>query len=232
MLVEIWSDVVCPWCAIGKRRFETALARFAHRGEVQVRWRSFELDPTAPREREGDLVEHLAEKYGMSTADARGFQEQMTAQAAGEGWEFDLGRARNGNSVDAHRLLHLAADHGVQDTVKERLLRAYLTDGERIGDPATLARLGAEAGLDHDEATRVLASDRFLDQVRADEAQARAYGISGVPFFVVDGRYGVSGAQPAEALLEVLETAWAAEHPLTVTGGGSGAACADGSCSV
>lgn len=239
MQVEIWSDVVCPWCAIGKRRFEAALARFPHRDEVQVRWRSFELDPGAPRERAGDLADHLAAKYGMSREQAEGFERQMSEQAAGEGWEFRLDRARNGNSFDAHRLIHLAAERGVQDAVKERLLRAYLTHGERIGDPETLVRLVAEAGLDEAESRAVLASDGYADAVRADERQAQAYGISGVPFFVIDRRYGVSGAQPAEALLQALQTAWAEANPLTVltpaAGGADGAgdgACADGSCAV
>jgi predicted DsbA family dithiol-disulfide isomerase len=234
MKVEIWSDVVCPWCAIGKRRFEKALAQFAHRDEVDVHWRSFELDPTAPREREGVLADHLAEKYGMSRDDARGMEKQMSDTAAAEGWEFHLEHARNGNTFDAHRLIHLAAERGIQDAVKERLLRAYLTDGERIGDPETLVKLGAEAGLDTDEAREVLASDRYADEVRADERQARAYGINGVPFFVIDRKYGVNGAQPAEALLEVMETAWAEAHPLQVLtpAGGAGDACADGSCAV
>jgi predicted DsbA family dithiol-disulfide isomerase len=235
MQVEIWSDVVCPWCAIGKRRFEAALARFPHRDEVQVRWRSFELDPTAPRERAGDLADHLAAKYGLSREKAEAFERQMSEQAAGEGWEFRLDRARNGNSFDAHRLIHLAAERDVQDAVKERLLRAYLTDGERIGDAETLVRLGAEAGLDEAEARAVLGSDRYADAVRADERQAQAYGISGVPFFVIDRTYGVSGAQPAEALLQALEQAWAEAHPLTVltpAAAGDGDACADGSCAV
>lgn len=234
MQVEIWSDVVCPWCAIGKRRFEAALARFEHRDEVTVRFRSFELDPTAPREREGTLIEHLAEKYGTSPEQALGMIGNMTEQAGAEGWEFHLEHARGGNTVDAHRLIHLGHDRGVQDAVKERLLRAYLTDGERIGDPDSLVRLAAEAGLDETEAGDVLAGDRYLDEVRADERQARAYGISGVPFFVVDAKYGVSGAQPADALLEVLQTAWADAHPLQVLvpAGDTGPDCADGSCAV
>ena len=235
MQVEIWSDVVCPWCAIGKRRFEAALARFPRRDEVRVRWRSFELDPTAPRERAGDLVDHLSAKYGLSRDKAEAFQRQMSEQAAGEGWEFRLDRARGGNSFDAHRLIHLGAERGVQDGVKERLLRAYLTDGERIGDAETLVRLAAEAGLDEGEARAVLTSDRYADEVRADERQAHAFGISGVPFFVIDRKYGVNGAQPAEALLEVLETAWAEANPLTVltpAGGADGDACDDGSCAV
>jgi predicted DsbA family dithiol-disulfide isomerase len=234
--VEIWSDVVCPWCAIGKRRFETALARFEHREEVAVRWRSFELDPAAPRERPGPLREHLAAKYGATPAQAQEMIDRMTGTAAADGWAFRLDRARGGNTADAHRLLHLAADRGVQDAVKERLLTAYLVDGEPIGDPDALARLAAEAGLDPAEARAVLASDRYLDAVRADEAQARAHGITGVPFFVVDARYGVSGAQPADALLDVLRTAWTAAHPLpALAPAGDGCAdgsCADGSCAL
>jgi predicted DsbA family dithiol-disulfide isomerase len=235
MQVEIWSDVVCPWCAIGKRRFEAALARFPHRDEVTVRWRSFELDPTAPPERAGTLVEHLAEKYGTAPEQALGMIGQMSDTAAAEGWEFDLEHARGGNTVDAHRLVHLGAEHGVQDAVKERLLRAYVSERERIGDPGTLARLAVDAGLDEAEVREVLDGDRYLDAVRADERQARAYGITGVPFFVVDAKYGVSGAQPADALLQVLETAWADAHPLQTlvpAADAGGEACADGSCAV
>jgi predicted DsbA family dithiol-disulfide isomerase len=234
MQVEIWSDVVCPWCAIGKRRFEAALRDFAHCDEVAVRWRSFELDPSAPPERDVDNVEHLAAKYGMSRAEAQAAQQRVATAAAGEGWRFDLDRARGGNTVDAHRLLHLAADRGVQDAVKERFLAGYFEQGERIGDRGTLVRLAAEAGLDAGEARDVLDGDRYRDAVRADEEQARAFGISGVPFFVVDRRYGVSGAQPADVLRDVLERAWADAHPepaLTPVGG-DGDACADGSCAV
>jgi predicted DsbA family dithiol-disulfide isomerase len=234
MKVEIWSDVVCPWCAIGKHRFEKALAQFAHRDEVEVSWHSFQLDPSSPREIEGDLTERLATKYGVSRERAEGMHRQMTETAAADGWEFHFERARSGNTFDAHRLLHLAADRGVQDAVKERLFRGYLTDGERIGDAETLVRLGADAGLDAGEAREVLASDRYTDEVRADVRQAQAYGITGVPFFVVDRKYGVSGAQPPEALLEVLDTAWAEAHPLQVLtpAGGNAEACAEGSCSV
>lgn len=230
MQVEIWSDIVCPWCAIGKRRFEAALARFDHRAQVQVRWRSFELEPGAPREHEGEGAARLAAKYGVGLEQARSMNATVTDAAAAEGWEFHLDSARGGNTTDAHRLLHLAADHDVQGAVKERLMRAYFVDGERIGDPETLVRLVAEVGLDPEEARGVLASDRYRDAVRADEEQARAYGITGVPFFVVDGRYGVSGAQSADALLQVLEQAWAESRPSLVTAGGEGETCADGSC--
>jgi predicted DsbA family dithiol-disulfide isomerase len=231
--VEIWSDVVCPWCAVGKHRFEKALARFPHRDEVEVSFHSFELDPDAPHEQDGDLNDHLAAKYGMSRAEAEAKHRQMTAMAAEDGWDFHFERARRGNTFDAHRLLHLAAERGVQDAVKERLFRGYFTEGEAIAEHATLARLGAEAGLNADEARGVLASDRYADAVRADERQAQAYGITAVPFFVVDRRYGVAGAQPPEALLQVLDTAWAEAHPLQVLTPAAGdEACADGSCSI
>jgi predicted DsbA family dithiol-disulfide isomerase len=232
MKVEIWSDVVCPWCAIGRARFEKALEGFAHRDDVELRWRSFELDPAAPREREGSLTEHLADKYGVTPERAQGMHDQMTATAAQDGLEFHFERARGGNTLDAHRLIHLGADRGVQDAVKERFFRAYLTEGERIGDPETLVRLGAEAGLDADEARAVLTSDRYTAEVRADERQAQAYGITGVPFYVIDEKYGVSGAQPAEALLQVLETAWNESRPVLTPAGGQGEACVDGSCAL
>ena len=234
MKVEIWSDVVCPWCAIGKRRFEKALIRFAHRDDVEVSYHSFELDPGAPHEQEGDLADHLAAKYGVSREQAEAMHRQMTDAAAADGWDFHFERAHRGNTFDAHRVLHLAAERGVQGTVKERFFRAYFEEGEAIADHATLARLAAEAGLDADEARAVLASDRYAEEVRADERQAQAYGITGVPFFVIDRRYGVAGAQPPEALLEVLDTAWAEAHPLQVLtpAGTDTGACTDGSCSV
>jgi predicted DsbA family dithiol-disulfide isomerase len=230
--VEIWSDVVCPWCAVGKHRFEKALAGFAHRDEVEVSYHSFELDPDAPHEAEGDLHDYLATKYGMSREEAEARHRQMTAMAAEDGWDFHFDRARRGNTFDAHRLLHLAAERGVQDAVKERLFRGYFTEGEPIADHPTLVRLGGEAGLDADEAREVLASDRYADAVRADERQAQAYGITAVPFFVVDRKYGVAGAQPPEALLQVLDTAWAEAHPLQVLTPSDPEACTDGSCSI
>ena len=231
MLVEIWSDVVCPWCAIGKRRFERALEGFEHADDVEVVWRSFELDPTAPREATGSATQRLAEKYGVSVEQAEAMNARVTEQAAAEGLEFRMERTRPGNTVDAHRLLHLAKDRGVQHAVKERLLRAYFEQGEAISDPTTLARLGAEAGLDEDEAAKALAGDDHLAEVRADQAEARALGISGVPFFVLDRKYGISGAQPTELFAQALRQAYG-EGPATVAGHTHGDDCADGSCTV
>ncbi|MBW3615225.1 MAG: DsbA family oxidoreductase, partial [Actinobacteria bacterium] len=161
MRVEIWSDVVCPWCYIGKRRFEEALARFAHRDEVEVVWRAFELDPAVPAVREGDYAERLAQKYGVAVREANEMIDQMTAAAAGEGLRFRFDIARPGNTFDAHRLLHLAAARGAQDAVKERLLAATFVEGQPIGDRDTLVRLAGEAGLDPQEAGSVLESDEF-----------------------------------------------------------------------
>jgi predicted DsbA family dithiol-disulfide isomerase len=211
--VEIWSDVVCPWCAIGKARFEQAVARFDHGDEIEVVWRSFELDPSAPRRHEGDLVERLASKYGMAREQAEASQVRLTTMAAELGLDFRFDRAQSGNTFDAHRLLQLAGDHGRQGVLKERLLRAYFTEGEPIGEMDTLRRLAVEVGLDPAEVDRVLGGDAFADAVRADEAEATALGVTGVPFFVVDRRFGVSGAQPADLLLDVLEQAWADATP-------------------
>jgi predicted DsbA family dithiol-disulfide isomerase len=202
LTVEIWSDIVCPWCYVGKRRLEAALALFDR--PVEVTWRSFELDPSAPRERDLPAAEHLAAKYGMSVEQAEASQAQLTELAAAEGLEYHLDRTRGGNSFDAHRMIHLAAAHDLQDAAKERLMRAYFTEAEPIGDPDTLVRLMEEIGIDPDEARAVLDGDAYADAVRADEELAQRIGIQGVPFFVLNRRFGVSGAHPAEALLVAL----------------------------
>ena len=233
--VEVWSDVVCPWCYVGKRRFEAALARFAHRDEVELVWRSFELDASAPPSpaEAGSYAERLAVKYGRSLEQAQQMLDSMTATAAQEGLDFRFDLARPGNTFDAHRLLHLALEHGLQDALKERLDRATFTEGSPSSDQAALAALAVEVGLPADEVADVLGSHRYADAVRADEAQARAYGITGVPFFVVDGKYGISGAQPADVVLQALETAWAERSPLTlVSAAGSAPGCEGDACAV
>ena len=207
LTVEIWSDVVCPWCYIGKRRFEAALAGFPH--EVETVWRSFELDPGAPATREHNATEHLAAKYGMSLEQAQASHAQMTELAAAEGLEYHFETARGGNSFDAHRLIHLAAAHGKQAEAQERVMRAYFTEGVAIGDREQLVALAVDLGLDPDEARSVLESDAYAEAVREDEHLAQRIGIQGVPFFVLGRRYGVSGAQPADVLVQALEKACA-----------------------
>ncbi len=231
MKVEIWSDVVCPWCYVGKRRFEAAVSRFAHRDEVEVVWRAFELDPTAPVAREGAYPDRLAAKYGMSVTDAQAMIARMVAAGAHDSLDLRFDLARPGNTFCAHRLLHLALDRGVQDDLKERLLAATFTEGAAIGDPEVLERLAVEAGLDAHEVRSVLQGDAYATEVRADERRAKALGITGVPFFVVDGTYGVSGAQSHDVLLGVLEEAWAGSHRL-VAAGGDAPGCSDGAGAV
>jgi predicted DsbA family dithiol-disulfide isomerase len=176
MELEIWSDVVCPWCYIGKRRVERALETFGHRNELEVTWRSFQLDPSSPPILEGDPVDRLAAKYGLSRADAEAAQARVTANAAAEGLEFHLERARSGNTFDAHRLIHHAHSVGRQDDMKERLLAAYFVEGEAIGDRDVLVRLAAEAGLDEPAARAALNGDDYADGVRHDELEARRLG--------------------------------------------------------
>lgn len=208
MQLELWMDVVCPWCFVGKRRLDAALARFEHRDEITLTVRSFELDPSAPAVREGSHAEMLAGKYGGTVEDARARLAQMTEMGRGDGIAFDFEIARQGNSFDAHRLIHLAAEQGLAEQVTERILRGYFGEGLAIGERDALLDAVAEAGLDRAAAAAALAGDAFAEAVRADEAQAQAYGIRGVPFLVLDGRYGLSGAQPADAYLQALEQAW------------------------
>lgn len=228
MDVEIWSDIACPWCYIGKRRFEAALAQFEHRDGVRVGWRSFELDPSAPPEREGDRAARLAEKYGMTIERAREAERQITETAAADGLEFRFDIARSGTTFDAHRIVHLAAEQGLQDAMKERLLRAYFTEGRLMADADTLVELAGEVGLSEDEVRDTLASDRFAEEVRKDEELAGRMGISAVPTFVVDRALGASGAHPPEALLELLRQGWERRAPVPVVVGGE--SCDAGGC--
>jgi predicted DsbA family dithiol-disulfide isomerase len=218
--VEIWSDIACPWCYIGKRRFEAALAEFEHRDDVRVTWRSFELDPSAPHEREGDNATRIAEKYGITVERAREMGRTVTDAAAGEGLDFHLDIQRSGTTFDGHRVIHLAAEHGLQDAMKERVMLAYFTEGQLVSDHDTLVRLAVEVGLDEDEVRATLASDRYADEVRGDERLAGQFGISAVPTFVVDRAIGASGAHPPEALLQLLEQGWERRAPAPVIAGG------------
>jgi predicted DsbA family dithiol-disulfide isomerase len=210
VLVEIWSDVICPWCYIGKRRFEQALALFDGREDVEVVWRSFELDPSSPRE-PIPLADRLARKFNVDHAEAVAMNERMTETAAGVGLQFRLDRALSGNTFDAHRVIHLAAAHGLQAEVDERIKESYFAEGLPISDRESLIEVAASAGLDAEETRAMLESDRFTDEVREDERTAAGFGINGVPFFVLDRKLGVSGAQPAEVLLDALQQAASGE---------------------
>ncbi len=212
--VEIWSDVACPWCYIGKRRLETALAQFPHREQVEVLWRSYQLDPQAPRTASSTLNEMLAQKYSVSLKQAAAMNDRVSSIAAQEGLEYHLEQVQYGNTFDAHRLIHLAATRSLQAEMQERLFRAYFIEGAALGEQETLIQLATDVGIDADEARAVLASDAYADDVRADIRRARTLGVRGVPFFAIDETYGVSGAQSAELLQEVLEHAWAESHPL------------------
>jgi predicted DsbA family dithiol-disulfide isomerase len=234
MKVEIWSDVVCPWCYVGKRNFEEALAGFGHRDQVEVVWRSFELDPSAPRTRQGEYSARLARKYGVGPAEAQAMVDRMTATAAEVGLAFRFDIARPGNTFDAHRLIHLARERGIQDGVKERLLAATFTEGEAIGEVEALVRLAAEAGLEPGEVRELIDGDRYAAEVRADEEAAMDLGVTGVPFFLVGGRFGVPGAQPPAVLLRVLDRAWSDLHPATTVmiDGDSAPGCAGDACAL
>jgi predicted DsbA family dithiol-disulfide isomerase len=207
MQVEVWSDVVCPWCYLGKRRWERALAGFEHAGEVEVVWRSFQLDPAHPKGLRQPVYEMLAGKFGGTVAEARSMSERVKGLAAQEGLAYDFDRAVVVNTFDAHRLTHLAKAHGLGGELHERLMHAYFVDGETVDDPETLARLAEQVGVPAEEARRVLAGDEYAADVEKDIGEARALGVTGVPFFALDRTYGVSGAQPVEAFLSALRAA-------------------------
>jgi predicted DsbA family dithiol-disulfide isomerase len=230
MQVEVWSDVVCPWCYIGKRRLETALEQFAHRDQVEVVWRSFQLDPSVPEGETHQTLPALAAKYGRSVEDMRPMMAQVEEVAAGEGLEYHLADGVSGNTLLAHELLHLAAEHGLRNRLKERLLHAYFEEGRPVFDVDSLVPFAVEVGLDEAEVRAALADRRFLAAVRQDGATAQALGATGVPFFVVDRKYGAAGAQPAELLLQILERAWAEANPLITVPPADG--CEDGTCAV
>ena len=231
MKLEIWSDIACPWCYVGKRRFERALASFPERDSVEVIWRSFELDPNAPAVQRESSTELLARKYRLPLERAAEMNANMTAQGAKEGIEFDFDRVRMGNTFDAHRLIHFAASHGQRGEMVERLFRAYFTEGAALGDRDVLVGLAADVGLDGDAARAQLGSGAFAEAVRADEARARAFGITGVPFFAIDERYGISGAQAPEVILGALQQAWSEAAPAQAHAHGA-AGCEDGSCPI
>lgn len=210
MKIEMWSDIACPFCYIGKKNLETALERFAHGAQVEVTLRSFELDPQAPKSPGLGLNEILARKYEVSIAEAAQMGKNVSERAAQIGLTFNLDATILTNLLDAHRLLQFAKQHGRQSQLADRLFAAYFTQGLDLGAHDVLARLAVDTGLDALEVDRMLESDAYGDEVRKEEQAALELGLSGVPAFVLAGRYLISGAQPAEAMLEALEKAWKA----------------------
>ncbi len=232
MTIDIWSDVVCPFCYIGKRHLELALDEFPHAADVTINWHSFELDPQTKAQPGTDLIDMIAAKYGSTREQAIAQHEQMEAQAAAVGLDFNWRAATPGNTFDAHRLIQLADTLGLADAAEERFKKAYFSEGVNVEDHAELRRLAAEIGLPSQDVDRVLDSEEFAREVRSDEAAAQRLGVTGVPFFVVDNKYGISGAQPVDYFKAALDQVWQSEHaaapvlkdPLAGASGATGAA--------
>ncbi|MFJ7331437.1 DsbA family oxidoreductase [Streptomyces cyaneofuscatus] len=235
MRVEIWSDIACPWCYIGKARFEKGLAEFAHRDQVEVVHRSFELDPGRAKGETEQVIDMLATKYGRTREEAASMEANVAANAQAEGLGYRTEGRDHGNTFDIHRLLHLAKARGRQDELLTLAYRANFAEERSVFDDDVLLALAVEAGLDADEARGVLADpEAYADEVRADEREASELGADAVPFFVLDRRYGISGGQPSEVFVQALEQAWK-DRPATAltTVGGDAAACGpDGACEV
>lgn len=236
MRIDVWSDVVCPWCYIGKRRLERALDAFPHSDAVEVVWHSFLLDPATPADSVEPTRDHLARKYGGGAAGVQQMLDRVEATAAEEGLIYRLGETLHVSTVDAHRLLHAAYDDGgaaLQGAVKEALLAAYFTRAANVSDRAVLTEVATEAGMAPERIAEVLDSDLHARSVQDDMAQAQAYGATGVPFFVIDSKYGVSGAQPVEVFTDVLAKAWADAHPtIQVVGSDAAEACGPDGCAI
>jgi len=213
--IDVWSDIACPWCFIGKRNLEKGLAEASADDDaplVEVTYHSYELSPDTPVDFEGDESAYLANHKGISPAQASQMLERVTGVAAEAGLEYRFDLLKHTNTVKAHELLHFAKAEGLQHEMEERLMSAYFTEGRHLGHEDELVSLAVDAGLDAEGTREALRSGRFLPAVRADQAQAAAYGINGVPFFVIDGKYGVSGAQPAEAFAQIVRKVWADDH--------------------
>lgn len=228
MKIDIWSDIACPWCTVGRQNLKRALADFD--GEVEIRWRSFELDPGAAPVKTGDYATLLAAKYSMPVAKAQGWLQDMRDRGEPMGLSFDFDALQAGNTFLAHQLLHFASKHDLQDAMKARLFDAYFAEGRLMSDLETLVELAAEVGLEADTVREVLTDERYGPEVRSDEQLASQLGIRGVPFFVIDQKYALNGAQPPEVLLQALTQAVAeadASEPV-----GEAEACGPDGCAV
>lgn len=230
MKVEIWSDIVCPFCYIGKRKFEAALAGFPAKEKVEIEWRSFQLDPDMEFVPGQSVHEYLGRRKGGTTEDGKRMNDSMAAMAEEVGLDYDFDKAIINNTLKAHRLLHFAKTKGVQNEMKERLFAAYYTEGQDIGDAETLAALAAELGLNRQEVLALLATDQYFSEVQQDQYEAQQVGVRGVPFFVFNDKYAVSGAQPTEIFSQVLQKVWEEEKPVVLNTEADGTCSLDGNC--
>lgn len=228
--LEVFTDLHCPWCYMGKRRLDRALAQFEHRDRVRVVWRSFVLHPRAPRKYDGTVYDLVARRYGMSLEKAVAMHDELEVLAAQEGLQYRFAQAKPGNSLDGHRLVHLGARHNLAGVVEERLMRGYFSEGVHLGDHAELSRLAVEAGLDRAEVRSVLASDEFVDEVQADALRASTLGLRGVPAFVINETLVLPRNQTAESLVAALRAAW--EHTAPAQEARAVVGCDDGACAV
>ena len=231
--IDVWSDILCPFCHLGRRHLELALEQFEHGDEVGVVWHSFQLDRTAPAVDDTPAIDRVAEKYGVPREQMVAQHERMAVDAAAVGLDFQWGTLRGGNSYDAHRLIHLARALGREDEVTARVMRAWYSEGQSIGDPETLVRLGVEGGLDEAAVRDLLAGDDHGIDVRTDLALASQIGITSVPTFVLDQKFGVSGAQPVEVMLNAIRQVWdlqGTEPEPVAEAGGCGGGCCGGAC--
>ncbi|MBG6110820.1 protein disulfide-isomerase [Flavobacterium sp. CG_23.5] len=206
--VQIWSDIMCPFCYIGKRRIEEALNLFEHKEAVEIEWKSYQLDASFIASTDDNMVEHLAAKYRKDNDWAQNMLDNMTQNAKTAGLDFHFEKSVLANSLNAHRLLHLAKKHSLANDLEELLFKAYLTEGKNVNDINTLTELGIQVGLDSEAIAQVLNSDKYAEEVKEDQEEANAIGVQGVPFFVFDNKYAISGAQPATSFLETLEKVW------------------------
>ncbi len=233
MRIDVWSDILCPFCHLGRRHLELALEQFEHADEVGVVWHSFQLDRNAPAVDDTPQIDRIAQKYGVPREQMVAQHEQMARDAAGVGLDFQWERLVGGSSYDAHRLVHLARSLDLEDAVSARVMRGWYSEGAAIGDHETLVRLGVEGGLEEAAVRDLLAGDDFGIDVRTDEALANQIGITSVPMFVLDQKYGVTGAQPVEALLQAIRQVWdlqGTEPEVAAAGGGCGGGCCGGAC--
>ncbi|QNL51875.1 DsbA family oxidoreductase [Olivibacter sp. SDN3] len=235
MKVEVWSDIMCPFCYIGKRHYEAALKQLGDTTDIELEWKSFQLDPSIPKgEKLGNVYQYLAEKKGLSEDQAREMTGNVASMALQVGLELDFEHAVVANSLDAHRLIHLAQAHKLGDTVKEKLFQAHFNEGKNIADLTVLIHIAVKAGLDAAEVEAMLRSNQYTDEVEQDIREARLIGVTGVPLFVFDRKYAISGAQPVAVFRQKLEKSlaeWRAEHPVVKLDISEGPSCsADGVC--